>query len=36
MALLIVRQAGHAWGLDGWLEKRRFVAHHPTLRPLLG
>lgn len=36
MAYLILRQAGHVWGIDGWLEKQRFVAAHPGLRPLLG
>jgi thiosulfate dehydrogenase [quinone] large subunit len=36
IAALIVKQAGHVRGLDGWLEKRRFVVEHPALRPLLG
>lgn len=36
IAYLIVKQAGHVWGLDGWLEKQRFFVRHPGLRPLLG
>jgi thiosulfate dehydrogenase (quinone) large subunit len=31
---LIVKRAGHVWGLDAWVEKHRFVEQHPTLRPL--
>jgi thiosulfate dehydrogenase [quinone] large subunit len=36
IAWLIFKQAGHVWGLDGWLENRRFFYHHPGLRPLVG
>ncbi len=36
MAYLIVRQAGHIWGLDGWLERQRVFEAHPGLRPLFG
>ena len=36
LATLILKQAGHVWGLDGWLEKQRFIVEHPGLRPLLG
>lgn len=36
IAYLVVKQAGHVWGLDGWLEKHRVVEAHPALRPLVG
>jgi thiosulfate dehydrogenase (quinone) large subunit len=36
MAYLIVKQAGHVFGLDGWLEKHHIVEEHPALRPLVG
>lgn len=36
LAFLIARQAGHVFGLDGWLEKQRIIAGHPALRPLVG
>lgn len=36
MLYLIVKQAGHVFGLDGWLEKRQVTAEHPALRPLVG
>lgn len=36
MAYLIVRQAGHVFGLDGWLEKQTYLTEHPALRPLVG
>lgn len=36
LAWLFLKQAGHVWGLDGWLGKQRFVVEHPGLRPLLG
>jgi thiosulfate dehydrogenase [quinone] large subunit len=32
---LIVKRAGHVWGLDGWAEKLSFVQQHPSLRPLV-
>jgi thiosulfate dehydrogenase (quinone) large subunit len=32
---LVVRRAGHVWGLDGWAEKLSFVQQHPALRPLV-
>ena len=35
LVFLIVKRAGHVWGLDGWLEKTAFVERHPTLRPLV-
>jgi thiosulfate dehydrogenase [quinone] large subunit len=34
MIYLIVKRAGHVWGLDGWVEKLSFVTRHPMLRPL--
>jgi len=34
--LLIVKRAGHVFGLDGWLEKQKVVVEHPGLRPLVG
>jgi thiosulfate dehydrogenase (quinone) large subunit len=35
LVLLIVMQAGHVWGLDGWVEKQPWLARHPRLRPLV-
>jgi thiosulfate dehydrogenase [quinone] large subunit len=32
---LMVKRAGHVWGLDGWAEKLPFVREHPALRPLV-
>jgi thiosulfate dehydrogenase [quinone] large subunit len=32
---LIVKRAGHVWGLDGWAEKLPFIQQHPSLRPLV-
>jgi thiosulfate dehydrogenase (quinone) large subunit len=32
---LIVKRAGHVWGLDAWAEKLPFVQEHATLRPLV-
>jgi len=34
MAYLIVKHAGHVWGLDAWFERTSFVREHPGLRPL--
>ena len=31
LGLLIVRQAGHVWGLDGWLSRRPEVEGNPLL-----
>jgi thiosulfate dehydrogenase [quinone] large subunit len=36
MAYLIAKQAGHVFGLDGWLEKHDVLTEHPALRPLVG
>ena len=35
LVYLIVKKAGHVWGLDGWAEKLTFFANHPKLRPLV-
>ncbi len=32
---LIVKRAGHVWGLDVWAEKLPFFQQHPSLRPLV-
>ena len=32
---LIVKHAGHVWGLDGWVEKLDFFKQHPGLKPLV-
>lgn len=32
---LIVKHAGHVWGLDAWVEKLKFVQDHPGLKPLV-
>jgi thiosulfate dehydrogenase (quinone) large subunit len=31
---LIVKHAGHVFGLDAWVEHLQFVKEHPALRPL--
>ena len=33
---LIVKRAGHAFGLDGVLEKLQLTEDYPVLRPLVG
>jgi thiosulfate dehydrogenase [quinone] large subunit len=35
LGYLIVKQAGHVWGLDGWAEKLPFFERHLNLRPLI-
>ncbi len=35
LTYLIVKHAGHVWGLDGWAEKTSFVQEHPGLKPLV-
>ena len=35
LVYLIVKKAGHVWGLDGWVEKLAFFKDHPKLRPLV-
>ena len=32
---LIVKQAGHVWGLDGWLDNSTWFYHRPGLRALV-
>ena len=32
---LIVKRAGHVWGLDAWAEKSSHIAQHPALKPLI-
>ncbi len=36
LTYLIVKRAGHVFGLDGWLENLRVVRSHPELQPLFG
>ena len=36
LTYLIVKRAGHVWGLDGLLERMQMVEHYPALRPLVG
>jgi len=33
---LMVKRAGHVFGLDGLVERWRVVEHYPALRPLVG
>jgi thiosulfate dehydrogenase (quinone) large subunit len=35
LVYLIVKKAGHVWGLDGLAERLAFFARHPSLRPLV-
>ena len=35
LVYLIVKQAGHVWGLDGWAQNRPWLKRHPRLRPLV-
>lgn len=35
LTYLILKHAGHVWGLDGWLDKLPLVNNHPMLRPLV-
>jgi thiosulfate dehydrogenase (quinone) large subunit len=35
LGYLIVKRAGHVWGLDAWAENLSFVKDHPVLRPLV-
>ena len=35
LVYLIVKRAGHVWGLDAWAKNLRFVKEHPGLRPLV-
>jgi thiosulfate dehydrogenase [quinone] large subunit len=35
LVYLIVKCAGHVFGLDGWAENLQFLKEHPGLRPLI-
>lgn len=35
LIVLIVKHAGHVFGLDAWAEHSAFVEQHPRLRPLV-
>jgi len=35
LVYLVVKHAGHVWGLDGWVENLKFVQRHPGLKPLV-
>jgi len=35
LVTLIVRKAGHVFGLDSWAENLAFVRGHPSLKPLV-
>lgn len=35
LVFLIVKRAGHIFGLDSWAENLEFVKQHPALRPLV-
>jgi thiosulfate dehydrogenase (quinone) large subunit len=36
LGYLILKNAGHVWGLDGLVERWHLVDHYPVLRPLVG
>ena len=35
LVYLMMKHAGHVWGLDGWLDRLPLIAKYPTLRPLV-
>lgn len=35
LVYLIVKKAGHVFGLDGWAENLSLVRNHPSLKPLV-
>jgi thiosulfate dehydrogenase (quinone) large subunit len=35
LVYLIVKRAGHVWGLDGWAQDLPWLQQHPRLRPLV-
>ena len=35
LVFLIAKHAGHVWGLDGWIEKTRWLQGHPSFKPLV-
>jgi thiosulfate dehydrogenase (quinone) large subunit len=34
LVYLVVKKAGHVWGLDGWAENLRLMRQYPRLKPL--
>lgn len=34
LVFLIVKHAGHVWGLDGWLDQNGWTQRYPALKPL--
>lgn len=36
LVYLMAKNAGHVFGLDGWLARTSLLEHHPGLRPLVG
>jgi len=36
LVYLMVKRAGHVFGLDGVVERLRLIEDHPALRPLVG
>ncbi len=32
---LIIKHAGHSWGLDGWAARTGWMESHPTFKPLV-
>jgi len=34
LVYLIVKKAGHVWGLDGWAENLHLIRQYPRLKPL--
>jgi thiosulfate dehydrogenase (quinone) large subunit len=36
LVYLMVKRAGHVFGLDGVAERLRLIEDHPALRPLVG
>ena len=35
LVYLVIKQAGHVWGLDGWVQDLVWLKQHPRLRPLV-
>ena len=35
LVYLIVKRAGHVYGLDSWVENLKFIKQHPSLKPLV-
>ena len=35
LVYLVVKRAGHVWGLDAWAENLEFFKQHPGLKPLV-